>query len=105
MIIVLLGLHWVADFVLQSHNMALNKSKSFKWLGIHCGVYAIVFVFISPLFALVNGVIHFMVDAVTSRMTARHWKRNDPHNFFVIVGFDQFIHIVTLLWTFRWLMM
>ena len=33
-------IHWVSDFIFQSHNMATNKSKSNYWLTLHVGTYS-----------------------------------------------------------------
>jgi hypothetical protein len=33
---------------------------------------------------------------VTSRITSRLWQEEREHDFFVVVGFDQLIHQVTL---------
>jgi len=101
--------HWIFDFVFQTHWMATNKSKSNKALGAHVGVYTIGMllfgsIFLSPfnafLFGISNGVLHFCVDWVTSRCTARLYTKGDFHNFFVVIGFDQFIHLATMLMTY-----
>lgn len=102
-VIILLMLHYIADFILQSNTMATRKSTSNKWLGIHVGVYSSVFVLVSPLYAIINGVIHFMVDYVSSRVASHFRKREEWHNFFMIIGLDQLIHIVTLIMTYEML--
>ncbi len=107
--------HWVGDFVLQTDEMARGKSKSNYWLTQHVAVYtstlasAILltsFLF-TPWLALawvfLNGAIHWAVDYVTSRRNARLWKEGRVHDFFTSVGFDQFIHFVTLAATSYWL--
>ena len=128
LILQILFSHWVSDFVFQSSWMATNKSKNWLALSSHvlvytlsmgllmltCGVIVATFfsntigaaiMVITPLafvkWIALNGVLHFITDAVTSRITAMLWKKNDMHNFFVVVGFDQFVHysclIITLL--------
>ncbi len=49
--------------------------------------------------AVINGVLHFITDAITSRITAKLWQKNDMHNFFVVVGFDQLVHYACLFIT------
>ena len=112
-LIVLFG-HWFADFVLQNRYMAENKSRDWMALSLHVAVYTLalgpfVVWVLPPDFMLIwgylaiNGAAHFVTDAVTSRITTRLWKAGRTHNFFAVVGFDQFIHHATLLGTLYWL--
>lgn len=109
----LLFIHWVGDFVLQSDWMAKNKSKNILALSSHVFVYT-TYLFITSLllfndykawviFTLINGGLHFIIDFVTSIITSYYWSKGDTHNFFVMVGFDQYIHTSCLLISFYWL--
>lgn len=100
--------HWVGDFVLQSSSMALKKSHSLKWLSIHVGTYTLVFLVFSIVgmglaigwkFALVNGVIHFFVDLITSKIVAKYSSR--PRIYFPLIGFDQLLHVLSIIWTYE----
>jgi hypothetical protein len=103
-ILKLLVLHWFSDFVLQTDQMAVNKSKSNYWLGYHVLVYMIPFSLIFGWrYALLNGAIHFIVDWNTSRVTSRLWTEKKVHYFFVVIGADQMLHAMTLLWTAHWM--
>lgn len=91
--------HWIADFVFQSDNMALNKSKSLYWLFIHSLVYAYIMTvfthnkvigFVVLLFS------HILIDGVTSRVNARLWRQGMRHWFFVSIGFDQWLHFLVI---------
>lgn len=118
--------HWFSDFVLQSDWQAINKSKNWLALGSHVGIYSLsmivtmfVFFLVGALFKgyeasiwlvlfiqfmfpwiLVNALLHFVTDAITSRISSYLWLKGDRHNFFVMVGFDQVIHLWTLILTF-----
>jgi hypothetical protein len=100
----LLAVHWVADFVLQTDEMALKKSTSNRWLTDHVAVYtcALAFLTLSPWFALINGFLHWGTDYVTSRWTTRLWKAERRHDFFVAIGVDQLVHTTTLVLTAYW---
>lgn len=93
-------IHWLADFVLQSDKMAKNKSTSNKWLLCHASTYtAVLSICFGWQYGLVNGLVHLVVDYCTSRATSALWKKGEVHYFFVVIGFDQAIHITTLLLT------
>lgn len=91
--------HFVGDFILQTDRMAMNKSKSNKWLLIHILAYSSALLVFGPLYAVANGSIHFCVDWVTSRCTSALWAKGERHWFFVVIGLDQLIHTLCLLWT------
>jgi hypothetical protein len=96
----ILLVHWFADFVLQTDQMAQNKSHSIKWLSIHVLVYTIPLLVFGVKFALVNGGVHFIVDYFTSKISKRLYLKSDIHNFFVVVGLDQYLHTAFLIWSY-----
>ncbi len=96
-------MHFIADFILQTDTMATMKSKSSKWLSIHVIVYSIPFLYFGWLFALINGVSHFVTDFITARATSYLWQKEKRHWFFVVIGFDQAIHMTTLILTYHYL--
>ncbi len=98
-IIILIWIHFIADFILQSDKMATNKSKSNKYLAVHCLIYSLPLLWFGWLFALVNGTAHFITDWITSRATTNLHQKGERHRFFVVVGLDQAIHMTTLVLT------
>lgn len=108
--VLLLLVHWLADFALQTPEQANNKSESFIALGAHVLTYgvsmsiAIVCLFAGAytgavLAVAITAIIvsHFLIDAVTSRITHYLYQEKRYHDFFVVIGFDQFLHVLTII--------
>lgn len=112
LILTILIIHFLADFVFQSSQMATGKSKSVKWLSIHVGVYGLVTLLSAFLISMkldsfyygfswwmANVALHFVVDFFTSKITSRLWEQKNMRLFFVMIGFDQLLHNICLLGT------
>ena len=97
LIIKLLWIHLFADFFLQSDAMAKNKSSSNKWLTIHVIIYSLCFIAFGWKYALLNGIMHWSTDFVSSRITTYLWKKQEVHWFFVVIGIDQALHMTALV--------
>lgn len=116
-VVLMLFGHWLSDFVWQPDWMAKGKSSNWWTLAEHsCRITygmaatgaAIVllagrFDHLPSVFwwGLVNGVGHFAIDAVSSRITGRLFRAGRTHDFFTVIGFDQFLHLalaVSTLW-------
>lgn len=97
--IMLLALHFLGDFILQSDWMAINKSKDWKALLCHTMLYSACFVGYGAAFAIITCILHTLTDAITSRVTSYLWKKEARHWFFVVIGADQLIHYGCLAWT------
>lgn len=118
-IVYLLALHFLADFVLQTRDMAKNKSSDLKVLAAHVGIQFAVVALGATLIAkstvaaialgLLNGAIHGAVDwyiwklyklSVQKRFpdakpeTYKFWE---DHLFFTTIGLDQLLHGATLV--------
>ena len=117
-IFMIIVIHWVADFVLQSDEDAKGKSKYAKNLLNHTALYS--FLWLTPLmiynevllsdkligfhlafdFICITFIFHTITDYFTSRLNAKLWEEKKAHNFFVSIGFDQVLHYVQLFITF-----
>lgn len=125
-ILTVLSLHYIADFIFQSHEEAVNKSSSRKYLLSHVYRYSMIvwiglhiFIFLPLIFLdstkydpKIIGVLgwllwcylmfiyiyitHLVTDYITSRINAKLWKNGKIHEFFNCVGLDQLIHYATL---------
>lgn len=114
-LIIIALIHWIGDFLLQSTDMALNKSKSNIWLFRHVLSYCLPFLvlgvfFYSPhlvlIFTYVTFLSHFITDYYTSRWTGRLRAAEKYYGFpafFSVIGLDQWIHIAQLFLTFKFL--
>jgi len=99
MIYLVIWFHFIADFLLQTDKMALNKSTSMKWLSSHIMAYSAPMLLLGWKFALINGLAHFATDFVTSKITSRLWAKGDRHGFFAVIGADQALHATVLIAT------
>ncbi len=109
--------HWFADFICQSNWQANNKWNNVNALAAHCWWYTIIITIcfgVSSIFmkspmtlaivlGVTNGVMHFAIDFVTSKMTHHTYLAKQYHWFFVIIGADQLLH--TLLIIMSWIIM
>ena len=99
-LLALVWTHWFADFILQSDRIAVNKSSSNQILLWHVALYGACFLWVGVWFAVVNAVLHFATDWCTSRVTKKLWLAEQRHWFFVVIGFDQAIHMTCLFVTY-----
>lgn len=95
--LIIIWIHFISDFVLQFDKMSLNKRKSFLWLLVHSLVYGILFLYFGIVYSLVNVILHFLVDGVSSRVNSRLLLLESKHWFFVGIGLDQAIHLTLLI--------
>ena len=110
MIYYVLFIHWIADFVFQTDYMAKNKSKNIEVLLAHIMEYLAVigigFLWLGVngvRLAVINSVAHFIIDFFTSKITNNLFSVGKTHYGFVVIGFDQFLHVAFLIYTFNWL--
>ena len=120
------ALHLVADFILQPNWVQTYKSRDNSILLLHVTIYSYVVgmgaLIVAPwqsalLYGVVNGVLHFIVDFVTSRIITFHalkikipenkelqnvpiYEKINIYSLCVLLGIDQLCHQACLLATF-----
>lgn len=106
MLTILLICHMIADFFLQSSNMAERKITSIKILLLHCATYTLIFaianfVFFKVEFAilttLIISILHFIIDFIRIKIDNKF--SNDKIRFFVFV-IDQLLHLTAIFTTY-----
>lgn len=117
--------HYIADFIFQTDEMAINKSKSNLYLFRHVFIYTLVWLtgtilFCIPqmnnfttelwsiyvlkfviIFPLITFICHFITDYYTSRWSSYLYQKGERHNFFLVIGFDQILHYLQLFITYN----
>lgn len=96
-LLLIFWLHFFADYYLQPRFIANNKNKRFDVLLLHCIIYALCLMPVGWKFATVSACLHFLTDAITSRLSHYYWDNKMERSFFLILGLDQTIHMSCLL--------
>jgi hypothetical protein len=130
---VLIVIHYIADFMFQTEDMALGKHKSMMSLLQHTAMYTFIFYLsfalwciyqnhighLKPedmgwdsrilLFFPITFVCHTVIDYVSSRITHKKFEKKEFYtgipNFgaFSIIGLDQVFHYASLFLTYYFL--
>lgn len=88
MFVLLVAIHFIADFPFQGDYLANNKGKSWEAMFYHCAVYTatfILFAHVSLLSALFIFVTHFIIDNLKAR-----------YKVIKSIWFDQILHVIIL---------
>lgn len=105
LVILLIG-HMIADYFLQSSNMAENKKNHVNVLLAHSGIYFLTFIiidflFFQPWFAiwttLIISVTHFVIDLIRTKIDN---KFKDYRVRFFAFLFDQVLHASIIVATY-----
>jgi Protein of unknown function (DUF3307) len=114
-IFIILIVHWIADFILQTDADAKGKSTSFKHLLSHTSTYWLVWISVAIslsgfidlkigiLFSIITFFAHTITDYFTSKWVKKSFDKQDFHNGFVKIGFDQLLHYGQLFLTYYYL--
>jgi len=95
-ILLIVWIHFIMDFVLQTDKIALNKSNDNGILALHVSIYSVPFFIFGWKFAGLTWLLHFMTDWCTSRIAKKLWSEGQRHWFFVTIGADQALHFTAL---------
>jgi len=101
--ILIICMHSIGDFIFQTRWMAKNKSSNHFALALHSAIYMIPLFIISWQFALINGILHYPIDYISSQLTTHYYKKENENMFFNVIGIDQAIHYIILLLTYLFL--
>ena len=111
--LLILSVHYFADFIVQTDWQAKNKSSRFDALARHVTNYTGIMFALSfvmwrnnPLmacWAVANGIAHCVVDYFTSRTAKRFFSLGNYRGGFMVIGLDQLIHQTCLLWSWEFL--
>ena len=125
-ILSIIFIHWVADFMFQAEEWAVNKSKSNLALYNHVITYSSIwllasclllgvarpnettewYVYSSILFFMITFCCHFITDYITSKMVSRTFANNEDGSSipnlgaFTVTGIDQVLHYIQLFLTY-----
>lgn len=101
LLILLNGKHFIADWILQTNQIALEKGKNIDFLLLHSlhhavGTILIVVFFSSVPTALIIGgielAIHSIIDYLKSNKSLFGRFTFPSHAYFILLGFDQLLH-------------
>ena len=107
LLIILIIAHFIADFYLQSENMAKNKKEYTKVLLAHCAIYAVIFALVNGVFiegkftllaTLIIAISHLIVDFIKIKVDNKTPKYSV---WFYTFTFDQILHIGVITATYK----
>ena len=96
-------LHFIGDFLFQARFIANNKSKDIYMLLLHGMIYTTMMLVLT-LFdvhiynVLWIGITHIATDYITSKAITYFYKKEDWWAFFSVIGFDQLLHTIQILY-------
>ena len=102
-IFLIIWIHFIADFLCQNRWIAENKSRNIWILILHSSIYCLPFFIFGFRFAILNGILHGLVDFGTSKLTTHFYKIKNNYGFFTTIGFDQALHITILFLTYNYI--
>lgn len=109
--IIILVVHWFADFMLQTDEMSKKKSSNFKILLKHTAIYSFIWFIVTwfifydiecaIFFTFITFTTHTLIDYNSSKLTSYLYKKGNYYWFFKVIGIDQVLHYLQLWFTFK----
>jgi len=111
MVVIIILIHFIFDWWLQSRWMANNKSSNWSALAIHCVIYGFGLVLvwqvaefleyytITAKWTMVNFAVHLVTDAISAPLNKYLYKTRGEYGLFFGIALDQMIHFTTLFLT------
>lgn len=113
-VFIILFVHGIGDFLLQTDWQAKNKCKNNGALTMHVASYSLCWVLpmtimfsfyfyrldaflLACFFSIITFICHWVTDYFTSRLNRRLLAKEQHHNFFVSIYADQLLHFAQLL--------
>ena len=108
----LLFYEYICDFILQSREVAENKTKDIKALGIHLSSFLLLLIplflmgytlSVALTFVLMYALIHGLIDmslwgfyrkSAEKRKIKEYWNDKEFYDF---IGLDRYLHIVSFI--------
>jgi len=101
----LIIVHFISDFLLQRRVVGVNKSSNWLAMAEHICIIFLCFLPFGVEFAACNALIHMLIDKNIwtiykyirrdeNKKTFKYWE---DHLFYSTIGFDQLLHIATLI--------
>lgn len=122
-ILLIIFIHWYADFLMQDEKWAITKNKSVESLLKHttmysfCWLMALLVYFAQHLnfeylgqimqFVIITFVFHTLTDYFTSKIVSKKFTKGQYGSSipniggFTIIGIDQVLHYIQLFITFQ----
>lgn len=108
-VLYVLAAHFVADFVLQTTDIGLRKSKEFEILMKHiCFYHMGLSLLMWPMLGLVTAIryatlnaflLHLPTDFTSSKLSSKYYAEGRLYAFWKVIGLDQLAHYTGLFLT------
>lgn len=93
LVFILLGLHFVAEYVSQPPQSITFKGNSPRNLVVHSICHAIPFGVLGAHFMILICLIHFIIEMSFNSLISRYWTGDSYKRHRLVIGISQTLHI------------